>query len=50
MARRTDPSHPGATTLIYTTHATSLEKAAAQVQALHLMTVRKTIYVSGVTG
>ncbi|WP_346173530.1 hypothetical protein [Streptomyces cuspidosporus] len=36
MARCTDPSHPGATTLMYTTHATSIDKAAAKVQALLL--------------
>ncbi|MFB7534350.1 hypothetical protein ACFC0C_40320 [Streptomyces sp. NPDC056178] len=36
MAGCTDPSHLGATTLIYTTHATSIDKAAAKVQALRL--------------
>ncbi|GAA2331503.1 hypothetical protein GCM10010246_13400 [Streptomyces cuspidosporus] len=36
VARCTDPSHPGATTLMYTTHATSIDKAAAKVQALLL--------------
>ncbi|MHA4819482.1 hypothetical protein ACXZ65_34595 [Streptomyces aculeolatus] len=35
-ARCTDPSHPGATTLIYTTHATSTEEAARKIQALCL--------------
>ncbi|MFK8851499.1 hypothetical protein [Streptomyces sp. Ac-502] len=36
VARCTDASHPGATTLIYTTHATSVEEAAAKVHALRL--------------
>lgn len=35
-ARCTDPSHPGATTLIRSTHATSNEEAAAKVRARHL--------------
>lgn len=36
VARCTAPSHPGATTLIYTTHATSTEEATAKVQTLRL--------------
>lgn len=35
-ARCTDPSHPGATTLIYTTHAASIQEATARVQKLRI--------------
>ncbi|MEU9321407.1 hypothetical protein [Streptomyces sp. NPDC048295] len=44
VARCTDPSHPGATTLIYTTHATSIEEAAAKVQALRLAKMTPGLY------
>ncbi len=33
VARCTEPSHPGATTLIYTTHATSIQEATAKVRS-----------------
>ncbi|MBH1939112.1 hypothetical protein I5Q34_33470 [Streptomyces sp. AV19] len=44
VARCTDASHPGATTLIYTTHAASIEKAAAKVQALRLAKMTPGLY------
>ncbi|MFC8209064.1 MULTISPECIES: hypothetical protein [Streptomyces] len=36
VARCTDPSHPGATTLIYTAHAVSIQEATAKVQKLRI--------------
>ncbi|MFF2331712.1 MULTISPECIES: hypothetical protein [unclassified Streptomyces] len=36
VARCTDPFYPGATTLIYTTHAASIQEATAKVQKLRI--------------
>ncbi|MFH8753971.1 hypothetical protein ACH4GK_42715 [Streptomyces rimosus] len=44
VARCTDPSHPGATTLIYTTHAASIEEATAKVQKLRIDKMPRGLY------
>ncbi|MGW8985181.1 hypothetical protein ACWGQ9_21250 [Streptomyces parvus] len=44
VARCTDPSHPGATTLIYTTHAASIQEATAKVQKLRIDKMTPDLY------
>ncbi|MFJ8148637.1 hypothetical protein ACIQ6R_26790 [Streptomyces sp. NPDC096048] len=44
VARCTDPSYPGTTPLICTTHATSIEEAAAKVQAPRLAKMALGLY------
>ncbi|MFD5110507.1 hypothetical protein [Streptomyces cinereoruber] len=45
VARCTDPSHPGATTLIYTTHAASIQEATAKVQKLRIDKMTPGLYL-----